>query len=161
MFSYFKDRRSTCINNKWNRNTQWLNTSYLMACFVWFHAKTASNFTFLERQESPYNEEGFTKVTVFAQSSSFFFQKPISKSSRWSILCAFYQSEVLVLENLSSLGRLNPPLGTVQPALVSGALCSKLVEPASQGWFNRTLFLDLSGRNRLNRPLGAVQLLFL
>lgn len=60
-----------------------------------------------------------------------FFQKLISKPSLWSIFCVFNRSKVLVLENLSCLGRLNLSSGVVQPAMTSGALYLKSVELAS------------------------------
>jgi hypothetical protein len=61
-------------------------------------------------------------------------------------------TKVLVLENLSGLGQLNLPLGATELALARGALCSKPIEPATDGRFNRVLFLDISGGNRLNWP---------
>lgn len=80
------------------------------------------------------------------------FQKLNSKPNHWSILCAFNRTEILVLENLSGLGRLNLPLGATEPTLASGALCSKPIEMVTDGRFNRVLFLYLSGGNRLNWP---------
>lgn len=87
---------------------------------------------------------------MFAQKLKFLFSKSLIQNQ--IILCAFNRTEVLVLENLSGLGRLNLPLGATEPALASGALCSKPIEPTTDGRFNRVLFLDLSGGNRLNWP---------
>jgi hypothetical protein len=79
------------------------------------------------------------------------FQKLISKTKSFDLLCGFNWFEALVLEIFS---------GAAQLALTSGALCSKWLN-WPKGRFNRIVTLDLSTQTRLNRPPGVVQLVSL